>query len=197
MKSFALRSVLFSLLFLSTLTIAGCSSHLVDQLRAYETAHNNHDIDQILTLVTDDIKFNLVGTSVKEGKAQMRAIEEWDAAVNGQLTFTHVKVRGNTVTCKVVEQNDLFKLYGIEEVHYESAAFIFRDGLIGEIRAQISEESYRAIGETMQSFLEWASQERSQELAVLMPQGEPMYSVDNASQWLALVGEWREERDPR
>ena len=197
MKGCAQGPVFLTLLFLSSFTIWGCSSHLVDQLRAYETAHNNHDIDQILTLVTDDIQFNLVGMPVKEGKGQMRAIEEWDAAVNGHLTFTNLRVRGNTVTCQVVEQNDLFKLYGIDEVHYQSVTFVFHDGLIGEIRARMSDESYAAINEAMQSFLQWASQERSQALAVLMPQGEPIYSVDNASLWLALVGEWRERGQPK
>jgi hypothetical protein len=195
MKSLSKTSVFFSLLFLLSLIISGCSSNLVDQLRAYETAHNNHDIDQILSLVTDDIEFHLVGAEVSVGKQQIRWIEEWGAAVNSQLTFTDLKVRGNTLTCQATEKNDLFKLYGLEEFAYKSVTFIFHDGLIQEIRVEQSAASSQDVAELRQAFIEWASQERSQKLEELMPQGEAVYHTDNAGAWLALLREWREETD--
>jgi hypothetical protein len=189
-------SALYSMLFLSSLVISACSPNPSDLLNAYQEAHNSHDIEKVLSLMTDDIKFQLVGTWVREGKEQIQWIEEWDAAVNGHLTFTDVKAKGKTVTCKVIERNDLFKLYGIEEVSYKSATFIFRDRLIEEIRVEPSQKSVKAINEMRQSFVEWASQERSQQLEALRPEGEFVYSAQNAGVWLALLEEWRENAKP-
>jgi len=186
----------YSVLSLLSVVISACSPNPANLLKAYQEAHNSHDVEKVLSLVTDDITFRLAGTGVKEGKEQIRWVEQWDAAVNSHLTFADIQVKGNMITCKVIEKNDLFKLYGIEEVHYTFATFIFRDGLIKEITVEPSQKSVKAIDEIRHSFIEWASQERSQQLEALRPEGEFVYSAENASLWLALLEEWREETKP-
>jgi len=192
-----LKAVAFySALSLLPVAISACSPNPANLLKAYQEAHNSHDVERALSLMTDDVTFRLAGTGVKEGKEQVRWIEEWDAAVNSHLTFADIKVKGHMVICKVIEKNDLFKLYGIEEVHYTLATFIFHDGLIKEITIEPSQKSVREIDEIRHSFIEWATQERGQQLEALRTEGKFIYSAENASLWLALLEEWREQTKP-
>ena len=175
--------------------IISCSPKLMNRLKAYEEIHNSHDVEKVMSFYTEDFRFEMVGMWVAKGKEEMRKLEEWDAAVNSHLTFTDLKVNGDTVTCKLTEQNDLHRLAGIEGMHYKSSIFIFHDGLIKEIIAEQTEESVKTKEGVFKSFIEWASRERSQELAFLMHEGEYIFSAKNATGWLSLFRKWREETD--
>ena len=180
-------------LFLLFVMILGCSPRLEGRLKAYEDAHNSHDVEKVMVFYAEDFRFEMVGSWVAEGKEEMRKLEEWDAAVNSQLTFTDLNVSGDTVTCKVMERNDLYRVAGIEGMHYKSSIFIFRDGLIKEIIAEQTEESVKTKEAVFKSFIEWASKERSQELAELKHEGEYVFNAENAKSWLILLQEWREK----
>lgn len=186
-------SVLSASLLLFFVMTLGCAPKPASRLKAYQEALNSHDVDRVMSFYAEDIRFEVIGGHVKKGKENLRGWAEWDAAVNCHLTFTDLVVRGDTVTCKAIEQNDWYRLAGIEKVYYGSNTIIFRDELITKIKAELTEESARAIGEAFQSITEWASQERSQQLAELMPEGKIVYSAETAKGWLALLRERQEE----
>jgi hypothetical protein len=186
--------LLFSLLLLFVMPF-GCAPKPADLLKAYEKALNSHDVNWVTRFHAEDIRFEVVGGFVKEGREQVRELAKWDAAVNCHLTFTDLVVSGDTVTCKATERNDWFRLAGIEEVHYGLNTIIFRGVLITSIRAELSQESVRAMGDAFEAITEWASEERSQQLAELMPEGEFVHSAETAEGWLALLSEWREEME--
>lgn len=193
MRTIISSQAVFYFLFLLFVMILGCSPRLEDRLKAYEDAHNSHDVEKVMVFYAEDFRFEMVGSWVAEGKEEMRKLEEWDAAVNSHLTFTDLKVSGDTVTCKATERNDLYRIAGIEGMHYKSSIFIFYDGLIKEIKAEQTEKSVRAKEVVFKSFIEWASKERSQELTELKYEGEYVFSAENAKRWLALLQEWRKE----
>ena len=59
-----IRSYILLLLIIFT----SCTSKLEDKIKLLEEAHNNHEIDKVISLYADDAKFILVGAWVAEGK---------------------------------------------------------------------------------------------------------------------------------
>lgn len=180
------------LLFLLAFMIISCSPKLEDRFEAYVEAHNSQNVGKVMSFYAEDARFEFVESWVREGKEEIRKQEEFDAALNSQLAFTDLELSGDTLTCKVTEQSDYYKLAGIDEVYYKYYTIIFRDGLIKEIKVELTEKSVKAINEVFRSLIEWAQKERSQELAELMSEGEVVYSAESAKKWLALLREWRE-----
>jgi ketosteroid isomerase-like protein len=161
------------------------------RVRAYENAANDHDVDRVMSLYHQDIRFQAVGAFEKVGKGDLRKLAEYDSVVNTHLVFSDLAVSGDTVRCRVKERNDWLRLAGIEEVEYDEARIIFRDGLIAEITAKPSEEGAQAIGEVLGAIVRWASENRGEELAGSMPGGEFIYTAQSAGRWLSLLREWR------
>ena len=143
-----------SLLFLLLTLILSCSPKLENRFKAYMEAHNSHDVEKVMSFYAEDARFEFVESWVREGKEAIRKQEEFDAALNSQLDFTDLKVSGDIVTAKVTERSDYYKLAGIDEVYYEYYTIIFRDGLIKEIKTELTQESVKAINEVFQGLLD-------------------------------------------
>jgi hypothetical protein len=161
-------------------------------VKRYEKIHNSHDVEMALSLYSDDVRFEVVGMFVKVGKDQVRDIEEWDAETNSHMTISNVEVQGNTASYRLAEGNDWFRLAGIELMYYEPCRIVFREELIAEIECEATDESKSAMGEVWQPIMEWASRERSDELAGLMPDGKFVYGAESARKWMSLLKEWRD-----
>ena len=159
---------------------------------AYMEAHNCHDVEAALAFLAEDIRLGLPGVWIKEGKAEIRSLEQWDAAINGQLRFCEIEVDGDTVTCTSVESNDWFRLAGIDEIGYDSVVITTSDGQIAGITAVISPEGAEQISTALGAVIAWASEERAEVPETLMPGGEFIYSAEAAERWLALLHEWRQ-----
>lgn len=179
----------FSMVFL---VVSSFASNLEDKVRKLEQAYNSHDVRKGLTLYAVEAKFVMVGRWEVEGKEKLRERFEWDAAINGTLKFKDIKTSGDTVTCKVEERNHMFKLLGIETIHYEYVTFLFNNGLIKEVQAKLTPQSARIIEESFSSFVYWASTKRSQALAQLKSDGNFLFIKEKASQWLTLLKEYQD-----
>lgn len=168
---------------------------LVEQVQAYLEAHNRHDVEAAMSFYTEDARFELVGEWVKVGKETIRGeLEEWDAATNNHLTFYDLKVGPDRAVFKAIERNDWFHELGIEEFHYDSCTMVFRKGLIAEVKAHAAAESEKTFAQKWQAFLNWASEERSDALARLMPGGVFTQRKESVPTWLDLLREWRASR---
>jgi len=172
--------------------------HLIEQMQAYLEAHNRHDVEAAMSFYTNDATFGLVGEWVKVGKETIRdELEEWDAATNNHLTFYDLKVSPDRADFKAIERDDWSRELGIEEFHYDSCSMVFRGGLIAEVRAHAAAESEKAFAQKWQAFLDWASKERGDALARLMPGGEFIQRKEIVPAWLDLLREWRASRKVR
>lgn len=173
------------------LVLFSCAPQPSEILRAYVEANNAHDVDRVMALYTDDIRFENVGVWVKQGKEEVRTIAEWDAKTHIHMTVSDITVRKDTVTFRLIETNDWLKNAGVDEWRWE-AYVITKNGLIKEIRAALTEESAKIFIPVYQSIIRWMSEERPEELAELMPDGEFLYEEGAAKKWLVLLQEWRE-----
>jgi hypothetical protein len=129
---------------------------------------------------------------VIEGKENLRKPIEENFILNGRLTFTDIKVNGNTATYKVKEQNDWLKAAGIDALYYEYDQITFdKNGLIKKETAKPTQDSAKIMTEFQQSFEKWASEKQAQEWAKLKSEG---ITKENVGKWLTLVRQWRESK---
>lgn len=191
MKILSNQLIQILLIILLNVILLSCSPTLENRVKTYEQAHNNHDIEKVMSLYSSDIRFEIVGTWIKVGKEQVRDIAEWDAATNSHMIITDIKVNEDTVTFKLKEGNDWFRLAGIEFMYYEPCKMVFEDGLMKEFTAEATQESIMAFQEIWPSIYQWISEERNEELSELISEGEFVYNFENAKKWLSLLKEWR------
>jgi hypothetical protein len=183
-NQFVVVCVLFA--FLTT----SCSSVLVERIKAMEESHNSGDIEMELSFFADDVRCDFGEYFVINGKEELRKIVEGNSIFNSRMTFTDCKEKGNTVTCKVTEYNDMLKAAGIGPVYYELSEHVFENGLIKALRARPAEENVRALKEFREGFGQWVSENRPQESTELKTTG---ITKKNVHKWLALIRQWREE----
>jgi len=187
-----LKEVPFLLLSLFSLSaLLSCTPQPEEILQSYVEAYNSHDVEKVMSLYTDDVIFENVGVWKKQGKQEIRKITEWDATTHIHMQVSDIEVFGDTVTFYLIETNDWLKMAGIGELHYKGS-IVGHKGLIQKVRAEITEKSLETFQKAWQSIMGWAYEERSSELAELMPNGEFLYGGEVAKKWLVLLQEWRE-----
>ncbi|KPK70680.1 hypothetical protein AMJ87_08550 [candidate division WOR_3 bacterium SM23_60] len=174
------------------LMVLACAPDLSERMRIYVETYNTHDVDEIMTFYTDDVRFENVGVWVKTDKQEVRKITEWDATTHIVMKVSNVMVRGDTVTFSLLETNDWLKLAGIGEALYEPSRIVFKDGKIAIIQAKLTEESLNRWMPKWNSILAWATEHRPDRLAEVMPEGAFVFGADYARKWLELLEEWRQ-----
>ena len=167
-----------------------CEQNHMSIVKSYEELHNAHDIERTMLLYHDDIKFELIGTWVKSGKSEIRALEEWDKALNSSLKFEAIDSRGDSVFCKVIEKNDWFKAVGIEQIIHDPTIFIIHKGLIKNIIVNPTAEIGKEIGIKLGSIYSWSKITNDSTIHDLIIDGEFIYSVESAKKWLILLDNW-------
>lgn len=188
-KHAAFRGVIVASLFL-----IGCSSGHQELVKIYEDAHNRHDIEKIMSLYNDDIRFEIVGSFTKTGKEQVYGLAEWDSVTNSQMSISNVISRNDTVFFKLQEGNDWFRLIGLEYEYYDPCWFIIKNGKISELRAEITEESRSEFNQAWPEVLQWLLAERQSDLSNLLNGNDFIYNAQTAQKWLVLLNDWREKQ---
>ena len=183
------RHIVFYLSFLLLLTTS-CNQKPEEWIKTYEKARNRGKVKKVLSYCAEDMVFEIVGQWAIEGKGEFKKLVETDVALHSHLVFTDVKVDTDKVTCKVMEQNDMLKLAGIDTLTYESREFIFEKGLLKAVKSRYTEESTKAMREFQISFGRWTRKNRSEELDELRK--ESVITKDNVGKWLELMRAWRE-----
>jgi hypothetical protein len=158
---------------------------------AYLEAHNAHDIERALSVLSPEIRFMMVGLWTREGLDEMRALEDWDAALKSQLAFDDLKVRQGRMDCRGRETNDWYQVVGIERVDYDSIKFEFHDGKISHIRAKLAPKSERDVDRAMNEVIRWALEAAPTEVGTIVRRGTFRYGQDQAVRWMDLLEKWR------
>lgn len=177
------------------LVLWSCSPKPLDLVMEYQHAYNSHDLGQLLPLLAEDATFELTGTFGLKGKDDIRRAAEYDFALHIHMTINRVAPKGDTVFCELIEMNDWLEAAGIEEAYY-SVKFVFRKNLITHIAGNPAPETQKAFDQVLDPLMEWASRERSEQLAEMAPEGKFIYDARNAQRSLALLREWQEAMKP-
>jgi hypothetical protein len=184
---------LFTIL-LPAVILIGCNQNNISVVESYEKLHNSHDIEGAMSLYHDEIEFELAGTWIKSGKAEIRELEEWDRALNSDLEIESIKVKGDSIFCKVIERNDWFKAVGIEKIIHDPTIFIVRNKRIKKIIAIPSGEIGKEIGAKLNSIYTWSNNTNDNTISELIINGEFIYSAESAKKWLILLDNWNRNK---
>lgn len=152
-------------LFVISLFIASCRKRAPDPVALvndYAERANAHDIPAIMEMFAEDAQFELVGQGTLPNLDAIRALHEYDKALQTTLTLQNCAADGLTVTCEMVENNDWLDAAGVDEIFYPSAVFTFSEaGLIQRIAATLSPEDGAAMGAVLAEFIPWLMAERA------------------------------------
>lgn len=172
---------------------AGCGSReqraLTAALRSYLDAANRHDLAALGQIMAEDITWYL-GPDTLRGRQAVLAPHAFDSGAHTVLLVDQIEVRGDTVEFDLVEHNDVLDALGIAELHH-FPRFVFRDGLIAEIRARRQPLELGAFSDSVGSFMQWLRLHDPTAFARLWPDGRFAYSTEAGSEMPALVLEWR------
>jgi hypothetical protein len=193
MKTYLKRFIPSQLPFFLIILFFSCSTKQEDRIKVLEQAFNINNIDSAFSHYTDNIVFEIDAFN-GSGKQALRHGAEWDSIVNTHLSFSDIKIIGDSVICKCTEENDLSKLLGIGNGFYDPVIFVFKDGLIRYMKFEKTSESQNAYNAAFGSLIKWASREKSSRLKELMPEGKFMINAESANGWLVLAQEWREAK---
>jgi hypothetical protein len=187
------------------LLLDACSASNEDKVIQFIVAHNEHNIDTALALLADDVEVSFsvplgcerivtLGGS-GSGLEAVRDVEEFRYAVNSHLVAEEIETKGDTVNCQLRETSDFFRLLGIDTVQYASADFVFRNGLIREIRASHGQQSCDEINERTRTIQHWIAEE-SDLVSALTPDDRWTYTAENAGVWLRALNDWARYEAP-
>jgi len=165
----------------------GCTQKPETVIRAYEQAHNRHDVEGGLSHYSDDIVFKIEGVWTKTGRDEIRGLEVWDSTLNSQLHFEIKSIRGDTVFCKVTENNDWFDAFGIGQVVHNPVLLVLENGKIKNISVTHSGLANQKIGAAVKSIYTWSQQTGDTTINELIKNGEFVYSKEAALKWLSLL----------
>lgn len=179
-----------SLHLLAVVILVGCTTSPEQVVKSYEYAHNVHDVESALDLMSDDITFALGDVWTRNGKDNMSQIEKWDSVLNSRLAFNIMVTRGDSVFCRVTEQNDWFKKAGVDKIEYSPVVVIAHQGLIHKFIATPPTDVGQHIEEVMRSLYTWSTETNDSTLHHLLPDGKFIYSAESASRWLDLLDRW-------
>jgi len=176
----------------SLLVFISCSSKKPQEvIKSYISAHNNHDIEKALTFYDENIVFELKGIWTKKGVSEMQFLEEWDATLNSNLKLESMTSKGDTVFCRVVENNDWFRAIDNTDIVHDPTVFIVNNGKIKKIIAYPSEKTGKEIEAAIGELYQWSQKAQDSTINDLIQNGQFVYSAEAAKKWLELFKRWK------
>ncbi len=177
------------------LLLAACTAPIdnTQLIKQYQDRKNAGDLEATLAMFTPDAELHFGPLGSLQGHDAVRAIHEYDVALETIVLFDNCTASGNQVSCTVVETNEWLRLAGIAELSYDESVFsISDDGRIESVSAVLSPESGQAMGAALTTFDGWARMNRAEDYAALFSEGgDFVYSYDNGLRVLELLREWR------
>lgn len=188
-----LLAIFLSILIVAPAPVAPPVQDLRDTVKAFVDAHNTHNVDAILALLADNIRYEEEGVDMREGKAEFREKEMWDHAVNAEIEVRRLQVRGNTVTGSAVEFSDYYRAAGIDAYNYDSITIEFEGGKITSIVLVPSSDSSNQFANALNSFVVWATNPNNGiDINRLKENGAWAFSSNTAPAWVELLNKWKE-----
>jgi hypothetical protein len=166
--------------------------NLIDLVKTLQERVNQHNVEKIMSMFTEDATFEIVGLSKFAGKQQVKIIFEYDVGVNTNLQFINCKSESNTVHCKILERNDRLDAIGISELDYSSCIFTFKDSLIQSFAAEIPPHFVEHNRKILKKFIPWVTENHPNKYArMFMPEGRFIYNRENGRDVVPLLRKWR------
>lgn len=177
------------------LVFTSCSANPAKVVKEYESAFNSHDVNELVSLFTDNAVIELSSLNRLNGKNQIRDYAEYDSVLSAKITISDIAENDGRAFFVMILKNDLLKTLGINEAKY-SLIFKVDDGKIENISGSATNETEIKLKSFQNTFMLWAAREKPDVLNEIMPNGNLIYNAKNAKRYLNLVIEWKQDNNP-
>jgi limonene-1,2-epoxide hydrolase len=161
--------------------------NLIDLVKTFQERVNQHDVEKIMTMFTEDATFEDVGLSKSSGKQQIKNIFEYHAGVKTNVQFRNCKSEGNTVHSKMLLRNDILDAQGIGEQKYFSCIFTFKDNLIQSFADEQPPDFVEYNSKIIKKFIPWLTENHQDDYSrMFMPDGRFIYNRENGNIYLLI-----------
>jgi hypothetical protein len=169
--------------------------NLIDLVKTFQERVNQHDIEKIMTMFTEDATFEEVGFPKTTGKQQIKINFEYHAGVNTNVQFINCKSEGNTVHCQMLLRSDPLDAQGIGEVKSSSCIFTFKDNLIQSLADEWPPDVVEYNSKFWKKFIPWLTENHQDDYSrMFMPDGRFIFSLENGRDLVSLIRKWSEEQ---
>ena len=184
------------------------SINLIDLVKTFQERVNEHNIEKIMSMFTEDATVETVGYSKFAGKQQVKIVFEsysgkeqiknpleYQDEVNSNYQFTNYKSEGDTVHCQSSQRNDTLDAIGVSGRGYSSCIFSFKDGLIQRVTFDPPPDSVEQNSKILKTLIPWFTENYPNEYArMFMPDGRFIYNRENGRDVVPLLRKWSEEQ---
>ena len=175
--------------------IVNCSSTNQSEImkRKFEShvaVLNDHDIEKALSFLSDDFHLHFTDYDFIIDKKGIVNVFGWDKGVNGRVSYKNLVVEGDSITGLFTEQNDFFKLVGIDELKAKITYTFDKSGLIVK-QSYTPLPDQPSFQEKMQPAIEWARENRPDEITEIYHQNQMQFNQEMGERWVALLKEWK------
>ncbi|MGB5237467.1 MAG: hypothetical protein WBM43_11250 [Flavobacteriaceae bacterium] len=176
-----------SIPWLLSLLIFSCGDKRnTDTIKSYIATHNAHDVEAALGYYQTDAVFELKGVWTKKGLDEIRGLEEFDAVMNSHLELKDIREAGDTIYCKIVENNDWFGTMNIANLVHDPVIFVMRNNKFKHIIGYPDQQTGLEIEAAMGLIFQWSAKATDSVIYELLPNGAFVYSTEAGHKWKAL-----------
>ena len=163
------------------------------EFEAFITAHNDHDLEKALSFLSDDFQLHFTEYDIKVDKKEIANVLGWDKGVNGQVSYKNLVVEGDSITGWFTEKNDFFKLLGIDDCKAKITYTFDKSRLIVK-QTYTPLANQPSFHEKMQPAVEWARENRPDELNEIYHQNQMQFNQEMGERWVELLKEWQKAK---
>ncbi|MFO7639055.1 MAG: hypothetical protein R6X14_07155 [bacterium] len=142
-----------------------------------------------LFLPEADVRLAGLGTSAR-GRRGIARLLDYARAVEASLSLSGLERSGDTVTCRLAEDNAWLRALGADSLRY-AARFVFRGARIADAEFRLLPGSKSALGRTAMPFARWVRKQEPGAIEQLLPGGRPELTGANARRLRELISRWR------
>jgi hypothetical protein len=176
--------------FTVTIREKGDDQKMKRQVETYVQSLNEHDLEKALSMLSNDFKLHFTEYDARVDKKGMVNILGWDKGVNGMVSYEDLAAEGDSVTGLFSEQNDFFKLIGINEFKAK-VSFTFDESGLMVKQSYTPLPNQPSFLEKMQPAIEWAKKSRPEELAKIYRDNQIQFTEQMGKRWVLLLKEWK------
>lgn len=146
---------------------------------------------RLSSLFTGNVRVEIKGLGViAQGKRELDGLFGYASAVKSKLKAFDVSVRGDTVFCRLEEENRLLSLLGLGPVSYE-ASFIFEGSKVSALVIKPGPGTGAILFGQGLGFLNWLKENEAEAVDELMPGGKFRFTAESGKRLVELVSRWR------
>lgn len=175
---------------LAAAVLCACRStpDLALKVEAYEAASNAHDVEAALAMFHPEAVWSVDGRDVAQGLDEVRAMLEYEAALESEGDLVELDVVGYAVTARAVGTNELLRALGFDSIE-NRAVFDFEGEKIRLLRKISSPEGQQQREMVYLEFLLWASEKYPEVTAELMESDGSLLNPESARTLVELARE--------